>query len=430
MSNEPPLGQLNPVQKAGRVLLVVVVNLVMAAALCEVGAFLYHRVALGELHSYTQAALDRSLVMRDSGPDLLAAAAVPVSRSISYTLHPYLGFVLEPGSRYLNYDVEISQRGFATGGAETVPDDAFVVAITGGSLALRLFIDARETLAEGLASLPEARGREVHVVCLANSAYKQPQELFSVVWYLVQGGRIDLLLNLDGFNEVTHFPQGVHAAYPYHWRQLVAAGDPDELAAIGRIVVLREERVELAQSWARFGGSVLANTVWRLRDRALEGRIANAVTALSRLDVKDTFRNRGPALPDGSSPAELMADLWRDGSLQLAKLGLGSDFRYVHFLQPNQYVDDSKPFSSQERARSLGIESFNRDVDSGYPKLRQTGAKLAEDGVEFHDLTLVFDGLAETIYDDGCCHVNPKGSKIIAQAMVAAVVAPGMTKAP
>jgi hypothetical protein len=430
MSKERPLGQLNPVQKLGRVLLVVAVNLVMAMALAEVGAFLYHRVALGELHSYSQAALDRSLVMRNAGPDLLAEAVKPVSRSISYTLHPYLGFVLEPGSRYLNYDVEISQRGFVIGDAETLPDDAFVVAITGGSLALRLFIDARETLIEGLASLPEARGRKVHVVCLANSAYKQPQELFSVVWYLVQGGRIDLLLNLDGFNEVTHIPHGIYAAYPYHWGQLVAAGDPDELAAIGRIVVLREERVDLAQSWARFGGSVLANTVWRLRDRALEGRIAAGVAALARLDVKNTFRTRGPAPPEGSSPAELMADMWRDGSLQLAKLGRGSGFRYLHFLQPNQYVDDSKLFSSQERARTLGIDSFNRDVDSGYPKLQQAGSKLVQDGVEFHDLTLVFRGLAETIYDDGCCHVNPKGSRIIAQAMVAAVAAGGMAQDP
>ena len=36
-------------------------------------------------------------------------------------------------------------------------------------------------------------------------------------------------------------------------------------------------------------------------------------------------------------------------------------------------------------------------------------------GLPFDDLTMIFADVAETIYIDGCCHVNPVGSRLLAR---------------
>ena len=69
--------------------------------------------------------------------------------------------------------------------------------------------------------------------------------------------------------------------------------------------------------------------------------------------------------------------------------------RYAHYLQPNQYLPGSKGLNSEELQNAYDAESpYRAVVEEGYPLLRQAGRELEAAGVDFHDLSLIFEGLA------------------------------------
>ena len=51
-----------------------------------------------------------------------------------------------------------------------------------------------------LERLPAFEGKRVEIVCTALGGYKQPQQLFSLMYFLALGGHFDVWVNLDGFN--------------------------------------------------------------------------------------------------------------------------------------------------------------------------------------------------------------------------------------
>ena len=125
-----------------------------------------------------------------------------------------------------------------------------------------------------------------------------------------------------------------------------------------------------------------------------------------------------------------LADLWRRSSLQMHRLCAANGILYLHFLQPNQYVPGSKPMGRAERARAFDEQQpYRRPVEEGYPWLQRAGAALSRDGVRFHDLTRIWEDVAEPRYHDTCCHVNRTGSEEIA-AVIAGDVADALAAAP
>jgi len=97
--------------------------------------------------------------------------------------------------------------------------------------------------------------------------------------------------------------------------------------------------------------------------------------------------------------------------------------RFFHFLQPNQYVAGSKPMEAGERMRAVNpANPYAHFASVGYPLLRGAGSELRSAGVNFHDLTLVFENVREPVYIDDCCHVGPRGDELIADAMAAAIL--------
>ena len=130
------------------------------------------------------------------------------------------------------------------------------------------------------------------------------------------------------------------------------------------------------------------------------------------------YRVRGPAYDD--SPEEGMyrdfAQVWHDGSLQLARLANANGFLYFHFLQPNQYWPDSKIMSRAERRIAIHPrQAYARGVVAGYPWLKSAGVELVEQGVAFHDLTMMFADEDEPLYIDSCCHLSPRGMERVGE---------------
>jgi lysophospholipase L1-like esterase len=93
----------------------------------------------------------------------------------------------------------------------------------------------------------------------------------------------------------------------------------------------------------------------------------------------------------------------------------------VFFLQPNQYLKDSKPLSEQERRIAidpLRIEGTNEIMVS----LKAAVQDLRHHGVPIFDLTNIFSSTKDTVYKDDCCHLNNLGNQIMADAVVSKAI--------
>ncbi|MCC7403023.1 MAG: hypothetical protein IT288_01365 [Bdellovibrionales bacterium] len=85
------------------------------------------------------------------------------------------------------------------------------------------------------------------------------------------------------------------------------------------------------------------------------------------------------------------------------------------FVQPNQYNEDSKPFSEWELAHAISPSKLNRG--DRLAALRERAQALKQEGLPIYDLTQVFSKTTETVYTDTCCHINSFGNQIVAQAI-------------
>ncbi|MCK5945468.1 MAG: hypothetical protein KAI24_25985, partial [Planctomycetes bacterium] len=118
-----------------------------------------------------------------------------------------------------------------------------------------------------------------------------------------------------------------------------------------------------------------------------------------------------------------MVRVWERASRHLQALCERHGTRYFHFLQPNQYVPDSKPIGDEERRVAWfdGERSMRPSVEHGYPLLRAAGARLAAAGVPFADLTMMFAARPEPLYVDTCCHLGRRGNELLAERVVATI---------
>jgi len=336
-------------------------------------------------------------------------------------VHPYLGFVQHP-----DLNPNTSPQGFPMHDPLPVSraPDRLVVGVFGGSFAAGLSLDARDLLVAAL----EPLGREVVVVNLAVGGYKQPQQLLALAWALSLGSEFDIVLNIDGFNEVVlpvvnNLAHGVHPYYPRAWDQRVAGFlTPDSARRLASLTVATDSRAAWARwflDW-RLDRSVVACLLWRTRDLALERESARLARALDEARAAGVagFLAHGPAMDMPSDPDRLydtLAGQWHTCSLQMHRLCEANGIRYYHFLQPNQYVEGSKPMRREERSVAVTEDHFYRpSVVGGYPWLSRHGAQLAAEGVRFSDLTMIFSGIERPIYVDDCCHVDRFGYRMIA----------------
>ena len=349
-------------------------------------------------------------------------------------LHPYLGFAPRPPG--------------ASGAAAfgfTAPEplqrrapDRVIVAVVGGSAAHLFAEQGLRALGAKLTKLPAFAGRTVVPLNLAVGGYKQPQQLMTVAYLLALGGEVDVVINLDGFNDVTmhpteNAPAGVPLAYPRRWDQRVEGlFQGGALRLMLQRVDLERRRAELASTFSVFPlrVSTAANAVYLALDRRLERGQGATDAALVTVPAGAAPAGKRPA-SDEDHVYEELAALWQRSSLQLARLVEAGGARYYHFLQPNQYVPGSKPMGAAERAVSIADgHRYRRAVELGYPRLRRAGAALAGEGVRFADLSGAFVDHPEPIYFDSCCHVNERGNAILAELMFDAIRRDSLPAAP
>jgi hypothetical protein len=259
--------------------------------------------------------------------------------------------------------------------------------------------------------------------------YKQPQQLMALTYALSLGERIDLAINLDGFNEVAlpiteNLKEGVNPFYPRGWSARVAGAPSIEgLRIIGRITLAKDERLRRTRLCASrpLAWSATCHLLWSTLDRRLARHVFEEEQALARLGPHGrSFLARGPAFDDLPRPqvCRLLADHWARASTLMFDLARARRVPYMHFLQPNQYLPGSKPMSREERLVAISSgHPFQSAIEDCYPLLIAAGKALAAQGIPFHDLTGLFAGHPEPLYSDVCCHYTREGNRLVASTI-------------
>lgn len=348
----------------------------------------------------------------------LKDSGAPAEKKPVEVIHPYFGFVLDP-----QRTSEVSPLGFPGN------DDPFArapgvinIAVFGGSFAEGLSREGEEALVEVLGR----KGFEAQVLTVAMGGYKQPQQLNILTYLLSHGAAIDVVVNLDGFNEVAlpgaeNLPRGISPFFPRNWYQrTLEVEDRATLRHIGQALVLNEKRrnwASLFQSVPRW--SAVGNILWRSYDRSLEHRVLQHREEIrAPIDPRQpTFRAAGPKLgrTEGPELYERIAQHWAATSRMMADLCASRGIPYLHILQPNQYVEGSKILTPEERTRAFRADHpYRVGVTEGYPRLLRASSELKEEGVDFHDFTRIYINVEGTIYRDDCCHPNRRGYEIVA----------------
>lgn len=421
--------------------------------LMEATSWVGYRVLLGENFSFSNMDEARNKTMAILTMDIKQSGKSPV-----YLLHPYYGYIMNP-----NWIEEFRHESGTKDGGQLLIEDPMnaygffgdtppiqprnpkklMVAITGGSVAAYAGAWGRKAFIEGLSHIPAFKDREIVLLNFGQAAYKQPQQIMVIGDILSQGGALDLLINIDGFNEIAlprghdAFGLGVSPFFPQIWKLTSETNfSRDAMVHLGRIALLQENRTK----WAKYAGSspwrysVTATTVWQIMDNSLAkqkaaleknlGQSAETKASGSVPTTADMRTSLGPphALKDARALYEASASLWARASVMLNNMVASQGGLYVHVLQPNQYFPGSRPIGADDAKIALNPMSFYKpEVERGYPYMRSAGQSLLQSGIHFYDLTALFKDYPAPVYVDNCCHFSKEGNIKLVQAIIAHV---------
>ena len=231
---------------------------------------------------------------------------------------------------------------------------------------------------------------------MAAGGYKQPQQFLALAYLLAQGAHFDLVINVDGFNEIAlppaeNRPHGVAPLYPRGWFWRVGNLKDARLPEAARCNCRRRcMRAPIGHGDSRSGISTTA-VCWRSRGRAVtncsapDGIGSSPRSTSRRSSRRQSYAATGPAMTFADDPSyyAYLARVWRDSSLQMRLLCDANGIAYAHFLQPNQHVEGSKSMTPEERKLMLAtgdVPGFRRPRLSPLAAARSGAAHASASG--------------------------------------------------
>lgn len=325
--------------------------------------------------------------------------------------HPYFGAT--PGNR--SYPQNRHPERF---------EDKYSIALFGGSVAaengLALLKHIKRYFLERHISV------EIHPVSFAVPGFKQPQQLIQLAYAISIGHQFDLIINLDGYNEAVlpikdNYRRGVYPFYPRLWDLRVQGND--KLQSSKQDLQSLRRRLARIDEWYKDSNtrySVYAGFAHRMQKIFVQEEMRKINVSLKKHRSTE-LEKTGPKKKYGSTEAVASAvvDNWYTSSLMMSVLAQRIGAEYYHFLQPNQYLDNSKVFTPEELNSAFERDHIrNEYIDLIYPQMRSRSTKFWSNSVRFHDLTQVFLNVEQTVYRDVCCHLNELGKELLARSIV------------
>ncbi|MDA8019445.1 MAG: hypothetical protein MPN21_18540 [Thermoanaerobaculia bacterium] len=356
--------------------------------------------------------------------------------SSRWIVHPFRGISPRPGGEQEDQPRRFNVLGIDSrvDDPRSLPEEDLVIGIFGGSV-------ARETAISGGRFFQRAveerlnDERSVRVVNFAISGYKQPQQVNLLSELLLLDVPIDVVVNLDGFNELvlarSNAEVPYHPMYPHY--HFWVSGLASNTGALSRRQVQLQARIssglerayrigtETEASWVGRSAIVQAFAGERVLRARADARVAEQELRL--LPVRkledDLWHLDDPCLEASGHCRDLIVDLWRDASIMMQGIAESHGMPYFHVLQPNQYVAGSKAqLHAEERDRAWAPDHpWSRWAAEGYSALVEEGEVLSGLGVRFLDTTQIFRNSGDADYSDTCCHLTFGGRRKLAEEM-------------
>jgi hypothetical protein len=357
-------------------------------------------------------------------------------------LHPYFGPTHRAGARF---DLPESMRDSPPPPQLTTNNFGFValqdypvlktsprqyiIGIFGGSVGVWFCQIGAHHLLNGLRQHPYFRERDLVPLCFSHEGYKQPQQLLVLAYFLSIGQPLDLVVNIDGFNEVAlsslNDQQGLDISMPsaMHLGPLInlinqSTLTPEKLQSLAQINVYQERVNTLVTRLQRTHFAAIDFVLQRLYRSALNSyRLeVNRFASLPSNPSTDSVLMPTPKVKPRDQPAlfDDIARVWAESSLMMQSLLSAHGASYVHVLQPNQYFT-SRTFGAEEAkvARS-DVSPFKAGAEAGYPVLIRAVTAGALKGVNFFNGVDMFNSERSPVYIDDCCHYTLRGNQLLA----------------
>jgi len=380
------LGRRFPKIYAGLALLIL--NLLLAAVLVDLGS-----LALLKLTRSPDLAL-RVRKVEEGGLDRTRAAAVQ-SQYVAWTVWRALPDQAGESTDSAGHRI--------TPGSIRVRDgEGLRIFVLGGSTSWGLGVaDSVTVCAYLVRRLAERSGEPVELTNLSQIGYVTTQELIELELQLRRGSIPDLVVCLDGFNDVfTAYQSGI--------------------AGVHQNFLQTAELLE-----GRAGGPSLSDQLWRL---------TNVSILVDLLRHEGAFGADAPTMAfddlgiDRDSLALGVAGVATGNYDLVRRLGESYGFRCLFLLQPTIWTGH-KPLTAEERQIEAGTSGYAFSQDPEMKALlRESYAiwdSLSAGSPGEHDLSDVFDSVGAQVYTDPSgVHLNSLGDSLLAEA-VARLVRPG-----
>jgi hypothetical protein len=365
-------------------------------------------------------------------------------------LHPYFGFVRRPVPGIVN------SAGFNIIGGDvsalccdlpyTPKKGELVVGIFGGSVAEGMggILKNEDHLQHALEVDPHFQGKRLKIITFAIAGYKQPQQLIVFAYYLALGQHFDIVINIDGYNEL-HVPEanelrGLDYTWPVIWWDVARNLDAINLS------VDRGAGIEIAYhdlQRARFARAAdqcitascylikrILSTYHTWEYQKLSDRFGKDLQKATNffgedshtIDIKEQIN-----APSSTDPVHFygaIVDYWARSARIMADLARQHGIIYAHFLQPNQHFVTARRFPSPTPVPADEMPSKVRPIEIGYPFMTEKIKELGREGYNVFDTTKVFDSAStDALYSDNCCHYTSVGNEMFAAVIAQTIIA-------
>jgi len=361
-------------------------------------------------------------------------------KTLNLAIHPYFGWVerVKRGATNNHGFRNVSAKDDCCDFPFKAKENQAIVAIFGGSVAGALGIMSRgdDYFRKKLKNLPQFADKEIVFLTFASGGYRQPQQVMILTYYLLIGQKFDVIINVDGFNEI------VTAFNNNNDKDNIDISLPatDIWFNTGRHI----ERINMRSGDNR--GIVLAQHVWQDVNLARSSEqcmfatcfiIRKMLQHYHRLQIENIdgeknekwreythfylpLKHKQPenGLTFKTIPAMMkkQAQIWENSARRMAQMAKNSNAQYIHMLQPTLlYVVDKK---IEPRNRLNPYDRYIPILKEGYPRLISKIPAMRADGINIADGTGIFDSYQGRIYSDDCCHYNMAGMQIMVDRIV------------
>lgn len=322
-------------------------------------------------------------------------------KNLGAKVHPFYG--LSDGSEVgfeSNISVENSFKSISPLPKEEA--EAIRVLVLGGSVAAHLSLP-RLNIPPYLFATKLNKYFNTDRFVVYNAAFgggKQPQQFFKLIYLDLLGFKPDIIVNYDGFNEIAlpfgeNLGQRINAIYPRKFNKLVVSSAYDGQCFKANNFLLSFNTYM----------PILELTKW----------IYVKHCHIESVGEKTPSTEWNPNFLEEKQKYLLhTVNVWKQSSNKIYDFSLDKAIPYLHFVQPNQYLKDSKPLSDVEEANFVNYAIYGDPISMYYENLKVSELQT----LTKYDHRYIFNRESRTVYSDKCCHFNQLGMDIITDSII------------